>query len=387
MNQDPINEAFLNGKLRFKPSAALPVPRTFEHLKKTADGWLLGVKLVEEVSNGLEEITGRADQSQKFVAALRPLSDGRLGFEFQSLYVDEPASKGSGEKVDEPATAETGGAKDAWEVAVASADSEISVAEVPFEQGADDAPSPSSSPAMSERRSEFQALSVPAPRPPEQQDLDIERVSDPTETEADHRLVHELLMDYHAEPRRRRWYEDFMPRIVGEANKPELVLQQLRDVDHWSDSLMSEGPNLCWDGLAGITTALPFEKPLVFLGHVEVLEKPELRRVKVSCEHLVTGHHAEAVRLLSRGNPSTMRLGIGSDELSKRLAMYWDRGPVRFKVRLSRELALEAPYDGVIEDAYLEDPSVEDTDALTKWATEVISRRPPKEPLWTERSL
>lgn len=387
MNQDPIYEAFLKGKLRFKPSAALPVPRAFEHLKKTADGWLLGVQLVEELSNGLDEITGRADKSQKFFAGLRPLSDGRLGFEFQNLYVDEAASNGSSEVLDEPATGGTGSAPHALDVALASAAREAGAAEAPFEPAADNAPAPSSSSAMPERRSESQALSVPAPRPPEQRHLDIERDSDQTETEADHRLVHELLMDYHAEPRRRRWYEDFMPRIVREANKAEMVLQQLRDVDHWSDSLMSEGPTLCWDGLAGITTALPFEKPLVFLGHVEVLEKPELKRVKVSCAHLVTGHHAEAVRLLSRGNPSTMRLGIGSDELSKRLALYWDRGLVRFKVRLSRELALEAPYDGVIEDAYLEDPSVEDTDALTKWAIEVISRRPPKEPLWTERSL
>jgi hypothetical protein len=387
MNQDPVYEAFLKGKLRFKPSAALPVPRAFEHLKKTADGWLLGVQLVDELSKGLNEITGRADQSQKFVAALRPLSDGRLGFEFQSLYVDEPASEGPSEKINEPATADTGEAAHAPEVKVASAARAISLAEAPFELGTDDAPPPSSSPAMPERRSESQALSIPAPMPSEQQALDLKRASTRAETEADHRLAHELLMDYHADPRRSRWYEDFMPRIERDAGKRELVLQLLREVDHWSDTSMSVGPDLCWDGLSGIKTALPFEKPLVFLGYIEVLEKPEFKRVKVSCEHLVTGHYAEAIRLLSRGNPATMRLGIGSDELSKRLALYWDRGLVRFKVRLSRELALEAPFDGVIEDAYLEDPSIEDIDALTKWAVDVISRRPPEEPLWTERSL
>lgn len=387
MNQDPILEAFRNGKLRFKPSVVPPLPRVFEHLSRTADGWLIGVEVVDELSKGLNQITALADKSLKFLSGVRPLSDGRRGFEFQNLYVEEAASEETSEDIDEPVTTDPVGAVHDQNASAAPAARQLHQAEAHVEPATLEWPTAPSTPAMLERRSEAQALSVSVPMPTEQPDLEIARVAEPTDAETAYRLAHEMLTDYHAERRRLSWYEDFMSRLEKRPDIREMVLQVLRDVDHWSDMTMSRGDTLCWDGLTGITTALPFEKPLVFVGYVEALDRPEHKRVKVSCAHLVTTHHSEAIRLLSRGNPATLSLGIGSEELGKRLALYWDRGLVRFKVRLKRGLALEAPYQGVIEDAYLEAPSIEVTEELTTWAQAVVARRPPNEPLWTDRSL
>jgi hypothetical protein len=157
--------------------------------------------------------------------------------------------------------------------------------------------------------------------------------------------------------------------------------------DLWSDTVMKFGPTLSWDNLPRIRVPLPFKERMYVLGRVVGIDSPNTSRIKITGEVLLTPKYAEVLRKLTHNSSKVMTPLLESNDLSHRLLLFWNRGRVRFKIRLSRGLAIESLESAVIEDAYLEDITDEQIEEQVEWAAEALRRRPPDEPEWRARSV
>jgi hypothetical protein len=132
---------------------------------------------------------------------------------------------------------------------------------------------------------------------------------------------------------------------------------------------------------------LGFKERMYVLGRVVGIDSPNTSRIKITGEVLLTPKYAEVLRKLTHNSSKVMTPLLESNDLSHRLLLFWNRGRVRFKIRLSRGLAIESLESAVIEDAYLEDITDEQIEEQVEWAAEALRRRPPDEPEWRARSV
>lgn len=382
MNLEPLKEAFRRGTLRILGMENKTAHRDLNGLVTTGDGYGLVDDHIRRMRSGESQAHDFADPSRSFLPLVRQRADG--GFDFRAFYVDssDPAEP---QRVPVVAVA-LAGADDVSRYNDPQVD-ESSVE--PFEPLCEpDTASPDKRPPPSLPARQAEPATIRTPSPPPQSTLDLSEETDDADKEEDLRLVHQLLTDYHA--RKLRWYEQFIEG-VKDAHDPQRVLHMIADNkesdDLWSDTSMTVGPSLSWENLPRIRVPLPFKERMYVLGRVVGIDSPNTRRIKITGEVLLTPKYADVLRRLTNNASNVMTPLLDSNDLSHRLLLYWNRGRVRFKIRLSRGLAIQSLESAVIEDAYLDDISDEQIEEHVEWTTEALRRRPPDVPEWRARSV
>ena len=382
MNLEPLKEAFRRGTLRILGMESKTAHRNLEGLVTTGDGFGLVDDHINRMRSGESQAHDFADPSRSFLPLVRRRADG--GFDFRAFYVD---SSDPAEPQRAPVAAVAlAGADDA------SRDNDPQVDESgvePFESPCEPDTAPPDRrppPALPARQAE--PATIRTPSPPPQSTLDLSEETDDADKEEDLGLVHQLLTDYHA--RKLRWYEQFIEG-VKDAHDPQRVLHMIagnkETDDLWSDTPMTVGPTLSWENLPRIRVPLPFKERMYVLGRVVGIDSPNTSRIKITGEVLLTPKYADVLRKLTNNPSKVMTPLLDSNDLSHRLLLYWNRGRVRFKIRLSRGLAIQSLESAVIEDAYLEDITDEQIEEQVEWTAEALRRRPPDEPEWRARSV
>lgn len=392
MNDESLNEAFHRGELRVIGMSQSSIGHSTASMVRTDDGFTTIYDQVDDLQSKRHQVRLFADPTRLHLGVSRP--DGHGGFECRALYVEFKDSRAvDAEQLTPPATVDSSaevGDPDDQGTFGASVEPGPPARQPRNEHGP--VIEKETPPAAPEKRPEPPSISVPIQRQKQQASLGLEVSADHASEQADIRLVHEMLTDYHAN--RLVWYEDFMARIRRDGANHGRVLQMLcgdgmgDDNNDWADTTMTMGLSLSWDGLPRIRASLPLKKRMIVIGRVDGVEAPESKRIRVTHEHLVTKIHApELAMLTSDGKHKTLVLRADSSDLYKRALLYCDRGQVRFKLRLSRGLAIERRPEAVIEDAYLENVEDQQIDDHIQWIAEALRRRPPREPEWVERSL
>jgi hypothetical protein len=232
------------------------------------------------------------------------------------------------------------------------------------------------------------AFPAPEVKPMVQAELLVDVQVETAKREEDGRLVQQLLYDYHCVPRKLIWFDDADRRIVNGAHDPIWVRAQLVAPPLFGGLEMRDGGAQYVERLLGALEPLPLFKPMFVVGKVIALRPPQLRELEISLKRLVTPEHTGAMRELSdQANGRPLRVKVQSDELGRRLALYWNRGTVRFKLRLNRSLRADARYEVVIEDAYLEGLSAEQHARLIEDCARELQRQAPSEKEWVELTV
>lgn len=204
----------------------------------------------------------------------------------------------------------------------------------------------------------------------------------------DVRLVHQLLSDFHSEPRKLIWYEDVERRIVHGAHDPVWVRDHLVEVPPILAS--AAYGEFAQDGARpeGISRPLPMRNPVFIVGDVATLHPPRNRMVEISLKRIVTDEHRGLMREhFDRLHGRPLRMLFNSDELGRRLANYWGRCQVRFKLRLSRSLAVGRPIEMVLEEAYPDGLTAEQHAQLVQESVLDLGRQAPSEMEWIEHTV
>ena len=380
MNLEPLKEAFRRGTLRILGMESKTAHRNLEGLVTTGDGFGLVDDHINRMRSGESQAHDFADPSRSFLPLVRQRADG--GFDFRAFYVDssDPAEP---QRAPVAAVALAGADDDSRDNDPQVNESGVEPFEPPCEP--DTAPTDRRPPpALPARQAE--PATIRTPSPPPQSTLDLSEETDDADKEEDLSLVHQLLTDYHA--RKLRWYEEFIEG-VKDAHDPQRVLHMIagnkESDDLWSDTPMTVGPTLSWENLPRIRVPLPFKERMYLLGSVVGIDSPNTGRIKITSEVLLTPKYADVLRKLTHNASKVMTPLLDSTDLSHRLLLYWNRGRVRFKIRLSRGLAIESLESAVIEDAYLEDITDEQIEEQVEWTAEALRRRPPDAPEWRAR--
>lgn len=414
MKHDVAEEAFLAGRLSSHQSDHGLIFLPFSDLAGTADGFHLCTHFVDLVERGKTMIKATADPARTY--ALTARLSARGGLEFRVLYVEPQQTSDDTERDDRawPAAVE-GGARtrtrlsqplpklsegEASRNVTSASDSAAAdkAAQPAFSDGG--APVDSTEPRVRRGVSEqddSQALSreSAAPQPLCPPHARAEAQMEPPEASGelfkptnvtvlalrdakDTRLAHRMLRA--AKAGRLRYYEDFIEELKKAYNPLRVreLLTSTFDEGHVTTDRL--GP-LDWSELEGITKAVKLRHAMFVRGRIGPIGAPGSLQCRLHVEALLSREHDEVVKsLVHKGN---LKCSLLDRDVALKIAPLWDRGAVRVKLGVKRELTPEARFEVTIEDAYLEQCDDERRNALAHELAERVRRAPPAEPEWT----
>lgn len=414
MKHDVAEEAFLAGRLSSYQSDHGLIFLPFSDLAGTADGFHLCTHFVELVERGKAMIKATADPARTY--ALTARLSARGGLEFRVLYVEPQQTSDDTERDDRawPAAVE-GGARThtgplqpppklsegeasrnaTTDPDAAAADKAVQPA-LPDSGASVDSTEPRARGGVSEQDGrQAQARENAAPQPPCPPHAGAEAQMEPPETSGelfkptnatvlalrdakDTRLANRMLRAVKAG--RLKYYEDFIEELKKAYNPLRVreLLTSTFDEGHVTTDRL--GP-LDWSELEGITKAVKLRHAMFVRGQIGPIGAPGSLQCRLHVEALLSREHDEVVKsLVHKGN---LNCALLDRNVALKIAPLWDRGSVRVKLGVKRELKPEARFEVTIEEAYLEQCDDERRSALAHEVAEKVRRAPPAEPEWT----